>query len=179
MSIFAIAALPALRARPLLFLDFEASSLSPASWPVELGYAWIERGRVRSRATLIAPRADWSMDDWSDVAARVHGIPLAAIRAGAPADAVAAETDRFAGFEVVSENPAWEQRWLDRLRGERTPHIAVRPLRAALRERLDDAGASAAAAALFRSGAPHRAGPDAERMARAWLIATRAFGLAA
>jgi hypothetical protein len=176
---FAPVALAPLRERPLLFLDFEASSLTPGSWPVEIGYAWIEAGRVRSRATLIAPRTDWSMDDWSEVSARVHGIPLAAIRAGAPADVVAGETDRFAEFEVVSENPAWEQRWLDRLRAGRRPRIEVRPIRAALRERLDDAAAGAVVQALFRSAAPHRAGPDAERLARAWLAATRAFGVAA
>ncbi len=179
MTIFAPFALPELRERPLLFLDFEASSLTRYSWPVEIGYAWIAGGQVRSRATLIAPRPDWSMADWSEVSARVHGIPLAAIRAGEPADVVAAETDGFAGFEVVSENPAWEQRWLDRLRAGRRPRIEVRPLRSALRARLDDAATGAVASALFRSAAPHRAGPDAERLARAWLAATRAFGVAA
>lgn len=179
MSIHPRPALPELRARPLLFLDFEASSLGRGSWPVEIGYAWIDADRVRSRATLIAPRAEWSMTEWSEVSARVHGIPLAAIRAGARADAVAAETDGFARFEVVSENAVWDQRWLDRLRAGRGPRIPVRPLREALRERLDDAGANAAAQALFRSTGPHRAGPDAERMARAWLVATRVFGLAA
>jgi hypothetical protein len=55
----------------------------------------------------------------------------------------------------------------------------VRPLRALLRERLDDRGAGAVVQALLRSPAPHRAGPDAERLARAWLAAARAFGLAA
>lgn len=179
MSLFAPVALPELRARPLLFLDFEASSLNRESWPIEIGYAWIEAGRVQSRATLIAPRADWSMDDWSAVSARVHGIPLAAVRAGARADAVAAETDAFARFEIVSENPAWEQRWLDRLRGDRMPRLQVRPLRSVLRERLDDAAVGAVVQSLFRSDAPHRAGPDAERLARSWLVATRAFGLAA
>jgi len=162
-----------------LFLDFEASSLSPGSWPVEIGYAWIEANRVRSRATLIAPRPDWSMADWSETTARVHGIPLAAIRAGDPAARVAAETDGFARFVVVSENPERAQRWLDRLRAARGPRVLVRPLRQALRERLDDTGASAAARALLRSAALPRAGADAERMARAWLVATRVFGLAA
>jgi hypothetical protein len=179
MTFVAPRALADLRERPVLFLDFEASSLSRNSWPVEIGYAWIEAGQIRSRATLIAPRADWSMDDWSEVSARVHGIPLAAIRAGDPAHEVAAETDAFAGFEVDSENPAWEQRWLDRLRAGRGPRIVVRPLRAVLRERLDDRAAGDAAQALFRSDAPHRAGPDSMRLARAWLTATRVFGLVA
>lgn len=179
MSNVAHPALPSPRERPLLFLDFEASSLSRGSWPVEIGYAWIDGGRVRSRARLIAPRPDWSMADWSDAAATVHNIPLAAIQAGAPAAEVAAETDFFGEFEVVSENPRWEQIWLDRLREGRGRRIEVGPLQKAMRRRLDDRGASAVVQALFRSVAPHRAGPDAERLARAWLVATRTFGLAA
>ncbi len=178
MSIAAHPALPGLRERPLLFLDFEASSLTRGSWPVEIGYAWIERDQVRSHATLIAPRQDWSMADWSDAAARVHNIPLAAIRAGSPAAVVAAETDLLARFDVVSENPRWDQVWLDRLREGRR-RIEVGALQQAVRRRLDDREANAVAQALFRNASPHRAGPDAERMARAWLVATRAFGLAA
>jgi hypothetical protein len=164
--------------RPILFLDFEASSLTPGSWPVEIGYAWIADGRVETRAMLIAPRADWSMDDWSEQSARIHGIPMAQILAGADADAVAAETDAFQHYDVVSDNPAWDQRWLDRLRADRAP-IRLLGLREAVRMRLDDQAAGAVAQALFRSHAPHRAGPDAARMAEAWLSATRAYGLAA
>jgi len=178
MSFVAHSLLPRLRERPLLFLDFEASSLSGGSWPVEIGYAWIERDRIRSEATLIAPRGDWTMADWSDAAARVHNIPIEAIRGGRPADEVADGTDVFRQFEVVSDNPRWEQLWLDRLR-EGRPRIEVRPLGRALRARLDDRAANAAVQALFRSVAEHRAGPDAERLARAWLLATRTFGLAA
>ena len=179
MSIFTRPALPSLRERPLLFLDFEASSLTSRSWPVEIGYAWIERERIRSHATLIAPRADWSMADWSPAAARVHNIPLAAIRSGTPAGTVAAGTDFFADFEVVSENAALGAD-LARPAAQRTPpHIEVRPLRQALRQRLDDRRRNAVVQAFFRSASLHRAGPDAERMARAWLVATRAFGVAA
>ena len=164
--------------RPLLFLDFEASSLSLNSWPVEIGYAWFADGGVASRALVIAPRADWALADWSEASARVHGIALEAALAGATADAVSAETDAFAHFEVVSDNAAWEQRWLDRLRDGR-PRIEVRPLRAVVRERLHDYAASEVARTLLRDPSPHRAGPDAARLASAWLGATRSFGLAA
>lgn len=164
---------------PLLFLDFEASSLNRDSWPVEIGYSWIADGQIRTRSSLIAPRPDWALSEWSEVSARVHGIPQEDLWNAPSADLVAAETDWFAGFEVVSENPAWEQRWLDRLRAGRTPQIPVSSLRRALRERLDEAAATAVVQALFRSTAPHRAGPDAERLARAWFRATSALGLAA
>ena len=35
--------------RPLVFLDFEASSLSPGSWPIEIGWAWVEDGAQARR----------------------------------------------------------------------------------------------------------------------------------
>ncbi len=53
----------------LVFLDFEASSLSKQSYPVEV--AWVfEDGR--SRAFLIRPAPDWT--DWSSEAEAIHGI---------------------------------------------------------------------------------------------------------
>ena len=159
---------------PLLFLDIEASSLDPRSWPIEVGWAWIEAGRVRTRSAIIAPRADWPLSAWRAAAVAVHGLPLCAVLAGAPAGEVAARTDVFARFEVVSDNPVWDQRWLDRLREGRR-RIDVRPLRAAVAERLHDLEASEFARTLLREPAPHRAGPDAARLAAAWRAAERAF----
>lgn len=164
--------------RPLLFLDFEASSLDGDSWPIEIGYARIAEGQVVTRAAVIAPRPDWPMAAWSATAAGVHAIPLAEVFAGAPAEAIATETDDFAACEVVSDNPAWDQFWLDRLRAGR-PRIEVRGLRAAMAERLDEIEATAVARALFRGRAAHRAGPDARRLATAWLAAAHPLDLAA
>lgn len=159
--------------RPLLFLDIEASSLDPASWPVEIGYAWLTGTGIASRSAIIAPRPDWPLHAWSEAAADVHGIALRAARAGTAADRVAAETDAFAAFEVVSDNPRWDQLWLDRLRAGR-PRIPVRALRDAIAERLDPAAADRVALALLRGAAPHRAGADATRLAEAWSAGLRA-----
>jgi DNA polymerase III epsilon subunit-like protein len=159
-------------ARPLVFLDFEASALSPASWPVEIGLAWLAGGRVRSRSHVIAPRPGWRRSEWCARAARVHGISLDEVLRGTPAAKVAALTDRLIGCDVVSDNPLWDQRWLDRLRGEGAPRVVVTGLRDAMLRRLDDTAASALQLALLRSAPPHRAGPDAERLARAWAAAT-------
>ena len=114
--------------KPILFLDFEASSLTAGSWPVEIGYARIADGRVVVEAALIAPEAAWSMDDWSEASARLHGLSIEAVRCGRPAAEIAARTDRFRDFLVVSDNPAWDQWWLDRLRSGRPP-IVVHDLR--------------------------------------------------
>lgn len=164
---------PGATRRPLLFLDIEASSFDPASWPVEIGYAWLlAGGGIARRSAIIAPRPDWAVNAWSEAAAEVHGISLHAARAGIAADAVAAETDAFAGHEVLSNNPRWDQLWLDRLRADR-PAIPVRSFRAAITERLDAVEADAVALALFRSRAPHRAGADALRLAEAWAAGLR------
>lgn len=165
--------------RPLLFLDFEASSLSPGSWPIEIGYAWIAGDRVETRSALIAPRMDWALSDWSERAAEVHGIRFSEVLAGRPAEEIAGETEAFAGYAVVSDNPAREQMWLDRLRAGRAARIEVGALRRAVSARLSDRAADALALRLLRNAAPHRAGPDAARLANAWFDAERDFGRAA
>lgn len=164
--------------KPFLFLDFEASSLQSESWPVEIGFAWIAGGRVEVSSAVIAPDAGWSMDAWSEAAARVHGLSVEAIRAGQPAAEVAALTDGFRDFMVVSDNPHWDQCWLDRLRAGR-PRIAVHDLHTLAAGRLSETGGDIFALHLLRTDGPHRAGRDAARLAEAWLAASEWEALAA
>ena len=161
--------------RRLLFLDIEASSLAPHSWPVEIGWAWLADaatgGRaVEQRSAVVAPRPTWCASAWSEAAVTLHGLTLERVRRGLDADTVAAMTDAFAGSLVVSDNPRWDQVWLDRLR-EGRPRIEILPLRR-LRAALDPDAASAFALSLLRRPSPHRAGPDAARLALAWAEAT-------
>ena len=164
--------------RPLLFLDFEASGLTSGSWPIEIGYAWITGSMVEVTDLLISPRPDWSLADWSETAARVHGIPLAALAHAPDAEYVAAETDRFAAFDVVSDNPNWDGLWLDRLRGPGRPRIPVLGLRGEIRRRLSPRAADDFTQRRLNTPAAHRAGPDAARLAEAWVAAAD-YGLAA
>lgn len=165
-------------AKPLLFLDIEASALSPDSWPVEIGFAWLQSGRVAVRSTLIVPRRAWRRDVWSVEAEAMHGLTQDALLSGRPADLVAADTDAFADFVLVSDNAMWDQLWLDRLRAGRE-RLEVRPLRRVAVERLEGHALDLLALGLLRTRAPHRAGGDAARLARAWLGAERVFPLAA
>jgi hypothetical protein len=158
--------------RPLLFLDFAASSLSALSWPIEIGWAVIEDGAVRTGGRIIAPQPGWPLSDWTEGAERVHVIGLHAVLAGTPADAVAVMTDSFAGFDVVSDNADWEQRWLDRLR-EGRPRIPVQPLRRAVADRMEPHEADRFRCALLRRSPAHRAAADAARLAESWLAAIR------
>jgi len=67
----------------LIFLDFEASSLTPDSWPVEIGLSWLaDDGAIESHARLIKPHPTWSMDGWSEDSAAVHAIPYAILEKG-------------------------------------------------------------------------------------------------
>ncbi|MBY6117191.1 3'-5' exonuclease [Mameliella alba] len=158
----------------LAILDFEASSLSQASWPVEIGLSWLAHGVVRTWSSLIRPAPDWAIDDWSLQSASVHGISLSDIME-APSAIEVAETffDILGSRKLVSDAPEFEARWLDCL------------LRAAGRAEVPSiADFDGVSFAMFegyaldllyetveRRPAPHRAGPDSARLARGWLKA--------
>ena len=155
----------------IIFLDLEASSLDADSWPVEVGLAWLVEGRVEVRSSLIRPDPSWSMRAWSPASAEVHGIPLAELRQ-AP---LAAEVARWiAGLigdaTVVSDAPEFDARWLARLYETEGGLILplVRDFDVLVAARCDMAATRRVYAALDRIPAPHRAGPDAARLARAW-----------
>jgi hypothetical protein len=108
----------------IVFLDFEASSLSKKSFPIEV--AWVfEDGRFRSY--LIKPAADWL--DWSPEAEQVHGISREMLDAeGTPVEAVAAEMMKeLAGHDLYASAPSWDGKWLSvLLRAAGHPRHALR-----------------------------------------------------
>lgn len=156
-------------------LDFEASSLSPHGWPIEIGLSWIEHGSLQTWSSLICPDPAWDPADWSPQSAAVHGIPMTDLETAPPATQVAESFLRVLGDRrLVSDAPEFEMRWLSRLLQvngcERMPRIE------------DFDGISFALfegfaldmlyETLERRPAPHRAGPDSARLAGAWLKAT-------
>jgi hypothetical protein len=64
--------------RGLIFADIEASGLQFLSYPVEIGWAWVERSRIESRSILIKPSEEWLSwkTGWNPDAERLHGISL-------------------------------------------------------------------------------------------------------
>lgn len=93
----------------IVFLDFEASSLSKKSVPIEV--AWIfEDGR--SRSALIRPAADW--DDWAVDAEAIHGISRELLASeGLPVNQVAAEMiEVLTGHDLYASAPSWDGKWL-------------------------------------------------------------------
>jgi DNA polymerase III subunit epsilon len=156
--------------KPILFLDFEASSLSAASWPIEIGWSVLREDEIVTNSTLIRPRPSWT--DWSEASAAIHGIRREDLDVAPEADVVAVRTDAFGSYSVVSDNSAWEQRWLDRLR-EGRPSIPVSDLHLVAADRLGPRAVDWMYERLERRRVPHRAGPDSRRLAEAYLYGAR------
>lgn len=156
-------------------VDCEASSLSKSSWPIEVGLAWIEDGRLLTWSSLIGPAGEWDLDDWSPNSARVHGLALTDLTGAPPAALVADEfLKTLAGRIPVSDAPALDTHWISRLIAElgndRT--FAVKDFHEVSFAIYDGLALDMLYEYLERRSAPHRAGPDSERLARAWLRAT-------
>jgi hypothetical protein len=61
-------------------LDFEASSLAPDSWPLEVGLSWIDRNlKVQTYHSLIQPVPEWPEHAGSPASAVAHNIPRRAL----------------------------------------------------------------------------------------------------
>lgn len=155
-------------------IDFEASSLSAASWPIEVGLSWIEGGLVNTWSSLIRPAIDWDLDDWSAQSAEVHGIACPDLESAPEAIVVA---DRFmktlAGRIPVSDAPEFDARWLKRLLDtlKHRPYIAVENYDAVSFAHFDGLALDMLYEKLARLPAPHRGGPDSARLAAAWAKA--------
>ncbi len=157
----------------LIFIDIEASSLAPDSWPIEVGLAWIADGTVETWSSLIRPDPDWDEDAWSAQSAEVHGIARSDLDAAPLASDVAHEVmDRLHGMIAVSDAPAFDHYWAERLAetiGMKLKMFA--DFDAAVGSVC--AGNHAAIGKVFThlemTPSPHRAGPDAARLAAAIL----------
>ena len=91
------------------FLDFEASSLSDESYPIEV--AWVFEDGV-SETHLIRPAPLWT--DWDPQAALTHGYSRAALLAdGEPHLAVARRlVESLTGHALFASAPSWDGKWL-------------------------------------------------------------------
>jgi hypothetical protein len=95
-----------------IFLDFEASSLSKESYPIELG--WVgEDGE--GGAWLIRPAPGWV--EWDADAARIHGISRdVLLREGTDHAEVCSELIGLAQGNVLHASaPSWDGHWLSML----------------------------------------------------------------
>ncbi|WP_394437593.1 transcriptional regulator [Sphingobium naphthae] len=96
----------------LVFLDFEASSLSKRSYPIEVGWVF-EDGQAE--AYLIRPAPDWT--DWDEEAEAIHHIARERLlEEGTPHDVVAAHmVEALDGHNLLASAPSWDGKWLSAL----------------------------------------------------------------
>lgn len=106
------------------FLDFEASSLSEASYPIEVAWVFEDGG---SESHLIRPAPAWT--DWDVASETVHGIDRATLAAmGEPHDVVARRmVAALSGHDLFASAPSWDGKWLSvLLRTAALPRHALR-----------------------------------------------------
>jgi len=103
-------------AKGIAFLDIEASGLGPSSFPLEVGWAFLD-GPSGSR--LIKPASGWNYPDRDPLADELHGITWQQIDTeGLAAWEVAAALEQLLGggrSTVFSDAPQMGGFWLDRL----------------------------------------------------------------
>ena len=107
-----------------IFLDFEASSLSDDSYPIEVGWVFEDGGEERH---LIRPAADWT--DWDASAEAMHGYSRETLAAeGEPHETVARRIlDVLSAHTVYVSAPSWDGKWLSvLLRAAGFPRHAMR-----------------------------------------------------
>ena len=96
------------------FLDFEASSLSDTSYPIEV--AWNEPdGNVQS--FLISPQTVTGWTDWSSASQQIHQIPREELFASgkSPAWVCARMRDALDGQVLFTDSIRFDGFWLSRL----------------------------------------------------------------
>jgi hypothetical protein len=162
---------------PYVFLDFEASSLSKQSYPIEVG--WVHEDGT-GEGHLIRPAPGWT--DWDEGAELIHHISRQRLLAeGERHDAVCSRMlPLFETATVLCSAPSWDGHWLSMLlRASGLPRHLYRlaDSEIAFREAASvkpggDAGVEARiAAARAKVGAlpaGHRAEADARRDWAVW-----------
>lgn len=96
------------------FLDFEASSLSWDSYPIEI--AWGSSTK-NIKSYLISPKSIKEWTDWNDEAQKLHGIERTMLlEKGIEPAIICNEFEQSVkGAEIYTDNPCWDAMWLYKL----------------------------------------------------------------
>jgi len=172
-----------------VFLDFEASSLADASYPIEVGWVF-EDGEGESH--LIRPADDWL--DWHAGAEVIHGLSRnRLVETGTDHETVARRMiEALSGHALYASAPSWDGKWLSVLlrragfprktltlrdTDEASAALIAEVLAGSLEARVieDLTPAIIRRARLEREGRAvrHRALQDAEEERQVWLIVGR------
>lgn len=158
---------------PLHVIDFEASSLEPSGYPIEVGLATCTGAErpVQVWSSLIIPTPDWSAHGhWSVASAKIHGLRGRDLAAGLSPLQVATALNAAIGMNGIAwcDGGPYDAQWAQKLyRAAGIAPVFVLADWHRLILTLGKRAASRATAWLDRTPAVHRAGPDAEQLLRA------------
>lgn len=155
-------------------IDFEASSLSELSWPIEVGLSWIDNGQLQTWSSLINPDPSWFLNDWSTKSYAIHKIPFGDLDGAPPAVEIAkAFIACSKGKILVSDAPRYETRWLAKLLATTgsCDVPTIKNYHDVSFQAFDGYALDMLYERLERQRVPHRAGPDSARMVQGWLEA--------
>lgn len=165
---------------PFVILDFEASALDQSSYPIEVGVALWENSQsnIISWSSLIEPTSDWVRNGiWFEQSQKIHGIAPQDLRdAPSPKEIMTSLNLLLRNVDhVISDNPYWENLWLERLAeaAQIRPEFKVDDLATRLRN-LGWSERQAMLDFLKRNPAPHRAGPDALQIVQSLAFSLKA-----
>lgn len=162
-----------------IFIDFEAARLGEDSWPLEIGVAWLDGDAIMVRSSLIRPHPEWPASAWSPESARVHGIARDALDTAPMAEAVAREYAALLTSPrlILADAPHYDGRWWRRLAAllDPTPDVTIKDFEVAAFAAFSESpnALDRVFETCERTPAPHRAGPDARRLAKAWREGVR------
>jgi DNA polymerase-3 subunit epsilon len=159
------------------FIDFEASSLSRESYPIEVGVAKLdlETGGISSWGMLIRPSVGWM--EWSIESQGIHNISPTMLHNYGESAMLVADTlnARLGTSRVYCDSPDYDGRWNQRLFYARgiAPTFKIGSIWEPLMGMSFDSGLSDAelqewltkTKAALNAPNPHRAVPDAELLA--------------
>lgn len=105
---------------PLVILDFEASSLSNASFPIEVGVAVAlgSDGPVHVWSSLIQPARNWiAGQDWDAAAESVHHIAASSLAQGQTTLEIAQTLNQVIGLagHAYCDGGYYDAMWMERL----------------------------------------------------------------
>ena len=100
------------------FIDFEASSLSQTSYPIEVGLAYLDLTSMEiteGHSLLILPEKSWT--DWDDESQKIHGITRGALTLmGEDATSIAERLNTIlSGQTILCDSPRYDGFWCRRL----------------------------------------------------------------
>jgi hypothetical protein len=111
-----------------VFVDFEASGLGPESYPIEVGWSYVDQttGEVVKKGLLIRPTANWlASSGWEPMSARIHGISLErlVVAGRAPLEVAHHMNEVLSGHVLHADAPEFDWMWMRALFDE----VGVQP----------------------------------------------------